>query len=76
VLGSILLAPFHGLAFVFREIAEAVDKDREAQREQIMALLRELHRSVETGAITEAEFERQEQALLDRLEGLQSNVLE
>ncbi|MHB1101898.1 MAG: gas vesicle protein GvpG [Devosia sp.] len=76
MLGSLVFAPFHGLAFIFREIAKAVDKDREAQREQVMASLRELHRGIETGSLTEAEFQRQEKTMLDRLESLQGNVIE
>ena len=74
MLGSIVFAPFHGLAFIFREIAKAVDADRDAQREQVMGSLRELHRRIETGAVTEAEFDEQEKALLDRLESLEGNV--
>ena len=76
MLGSLIFAPFHGLVFIFREIAKAVDNDRDAQREQVMASLRELHQRIEAGALTEAEFQRQETALLDRLESLQGHASE
>jgi hypothetical protein len=76
MLSSLVLAPFHGLAFIFREIARAVDEDRESQREQVMASLRELHRGLESGSLAEADFERQEKELLDRLDQLQGNVIE
>ena len=56
-----------------REIAHAVDEAREAGRKAIMADLQELHRQIERGAITEAEFDLREAALLDQLEGLSGN---
>jgi hypothetical protein len=76
MLSELVLAPFHGLSFIFREIAKAVEEDREAQREQVMASLRELHRGLESGSLAEADFQRQEKELLDRLEKLQGNAIE
>ncbi len=70
MLGSLLLSPITGLNFIFREIAKAVETAREADRQAIMAELQELHRLVERGSIAEAEFDKQEAALLDRLDDL------
>jgi hypothetical protein len=70
MLGGLLLSPIHGLAFIFREIARAADESRDAERQALMAELQELHRSIESGAITEAAFNSREAALLDRLEAL------
>ncbi len=70
MLGSLLLSPITGLTFIMREIANAVDEAREADRRAIMAELQELHRRIESGDITEADFDTQETALLDRLEAM------
>ena len=60
MLGALLLSPFSGLSFVLREIAQAVDDTRDADRRATMAALQELHRLIERGEITEAEFEERE----------------
>jgi hypothetical protein len=70
MLGSLLLSPITGLTFIMREIANAVDEAREADRRAIMAELQELHRRIENGDIAEADFDAQEAALLDRLDAL------
>jgi hypothetical protein len=73
MLGSLLLSPMTGLTFIFREIARAVDESREADRRAIMAELQELHRQIEHNAITEAEFDTREAALLDRLDAFSAD---
>ena len=70
MLGSLLLSPVTGLAFVLRKIADAVDEAREADRRAIMAELQELHRLLERGQIDDDAFDSREAALLDRLEAL------
>jgi Gas vesicle protein G len=74
MLGSLLLSPITGLTFIMREIANAVDEAREADRRAIMAELRELHRRIESGDIAEADFDTQEAALLDRLDAMSGGV--
>ena len=70
MLGALLLSPFSGLSFVLREIAQAVDDTRDADRRATMSALQELHRLIERGEITEAEFEERETVLLDRLDAM------
>jgi hypothetical protein len=70
MLGSLLLSPMSGLTFILREIAQAVDDAREADRRAIMGELQDLHRLIERGAIAEAAFGVREAVLLDRLEAL------
>jgi hypothetical protein len=74
MLGSLLLSPITGLTFIMREIANAVDEAREADRRAIMAELQELHRRIESGDIAEADFDTQEAALLDRLDAMSGGV--
>jgi hypothetical protein len=70
MIGSLLTSPMTFLTFVVREIAHAVNEEREADRRAIMTELQELHRMIEQGAIGEVEFNTRETTLLDRLEGV------
>lgn len=70
LIDDILLFPVHGLLWVFREIHNAVEADRANESETITARLSELYMMLETGQMTEAEFDAAEKALLDRLDVL------
>jgi hypothetical protein len=72
LLDDILLAPFKGLAAVCRKVRDAAQEDLEAQEKAILATLAELYHEVETGRISDDEFNTRESGLLDRLEGLQN----
>lgn len=73
---DILFYPFTGLLWVFREIQKAAEQEMINEAEAITAELGELYMLLETGKITEAEFDEREKALLDRLEQLQSQPTE
>ena len=68
---DLLLAPMHGLLWVFRKIHDAAQEEIAGEADAITAELRELHMMLETGRITEAEFDARERTLLDRLEVIQ-----
>ncbi|MGO9134315.1 MAG: gas vesicle protein GvpG [Methylovirgula sp.] len=70
IIDSLLSAPLRGLMFVLKKIDEAVSQEAEAREQAIMASLTELHRALDEGAITEAEFEKREGELLDQLDHL------
>lgn len=70
LIDDLLAAPLRGLFFVLREIAEAAREEQAAERRRAMADLAELHRRLEEGEISEANFEAAEQRLLRRLESL------
>ncbi len=72
IIDSLLAAPLRGLMFVLEKIDEAVQEEAEAEERAIMADLSALHRALDSGAVTEAEFDAREQKLLDRLDRLQS----
>lgn len=74
MLGSLLLSPLNGLTFVFGKIVEAVEEAREAERNAIMAELRDLHRRLEQGSIDEARFDERENELLTRLDRLNGKL--
>jgi hypothetical protein len=72
LIDDILLSPAKGLLWVFREIHDAAQQELAGESEAITASLSELYMRLDTGQITEAEFDAQEKVLLDRLDRLQS----
>ncbi len=71
VIDRLLLAPWRGLMWIFREIQEAAADDRKQQRARLMQSLSTLHRQLECGEIDEASFTASEQQLLAQLDTLQ-----
>ncbi|MBM4295964.1 MAG: gas vesicle protein GvpG [Deltaproteobacteria bacterium] len=69
---DLLLSPIKGIFWVFREIHDAAQQELAGESEAITAALSELYMRLETGQITEVEFDAQEKALLDRLDRLQA----
>ena len=69
---DILLFPVHGLMRVFREIGNAVEQHSADEVQAIRRELTELYMRLETGKITEAEFDSKEGELLDRLDAAES----
>ena len=74
IVDDLLMAPVKGLFWVFREIANAVDEDLAAEPAAITARLGELYMMLETGQMTEAEFDAAEATLLDRLDELREEA--
>lgn len=70
LIDDMLLAPVHGLLWIARKVNEAVLQEQEKEEEELQAQLRDLHRRLEAGQLTEAEFEAQEAVLLDRLDAI------
>jgi hypothetical protein len=71
---DVLLFPFKGLMWVFEEIYEAAEQDRREEGERITHELQELYAMLESGEIDDAEFDRREVELLDRLDRFQESV--
>ena len=70
LIDDILLAPAHGLFWIFKEIGRAVEEEQANEAEAITTKLSELYMMLETGQMTEAEFDAAEKVLLDRLDAL------
>ena len=68
---DLLLAPIHGLLWIFGKIHDAAQEVIAGEADAITEELRELYMMLETGRITEAEFDARERTLLDRLEAVQ-----
>jgi hypothetical protein len=73
---DLLLSPVKGVLWVFQEIHDAAQQELAGEREAITAALSELYLKLETGQITEAEFDAQEKVLLDRLDRRQAEARE
>ncbi len=73
---DLLLAPIHGLLWIFGKIHDAAQEEIAGEADAITEELRELYMMLETGRITEAEFDARERTLLDRLEAIQDRESE
>jgi hypothetical protein len=71
LIDDLLLSPIKGVLWVFREIHDAAQQELAGEGEAITAALSELYMKLETGQISEAEFDAQGKVLLDRLDRLQ-----
>ena len=73
IIDNLLAAPLRGLMFVLEKIDEAVAGRKSRRRSgRSWRISPALHRALDGGAITEAEFDAREQKLLDRLDRLRS----
>lgn len=73
LIDDLLLAPFTGLLWVFDKIHDAADEQLAGEATAMTEQLRQLYRLLETGQITEAEFDAEECLLLDRLETIRES---
>ncbi|AEB09622.1 gas vesicle protein GvpG [Desulfobacca acetoxidans] len=72
LLDDVVMAPFKGIFWIFKEIHDAAQQEQAGESDAITASLSELYMKLDTGQITEAEFDAQEKILLDRLDLLQA----
>ena len=70
IIDDILLSPMKGLLWIFEEIQDAAEQELHNESDAITAQLQQLYILLESGEITEAEFDRQEGELLDRLDAI------
>ncbi|MBY0577704.1 MAG: gas vesicle protein GvpG [Burkholderiales bacterium] len=68
-----LLAPFKGLLWIFREVHKIAQEEVAQEAESITHRLSELYTLLETGQITEEEFTAEETKLLDRLDEIRDD---
>ena len=68
VVDDLLMAPARGLLWIFQEIHRAAQEEQVTDAESITAELSALYMRLETGKLTEAEFDAEEKLLLERLD--------
>ena len=70
---DILFAPMSGILWIFREIHKAAMEDAVNEAESITQQLRNLYMQLETGTLSEGQFDEQEKQLVDRLDRIESD---
>lgn len=72
LLDDILLMPARGFVSLCRKLHDAAQEEFEHEAEAIRTGLSELYILLETGQLSEEEFDRREKELLDRLEQVEA----
>ena len=70
---DILLSPVKGFLFIAERVRDAAVESQEAEAGAITKELSSLYTKLESGEITEEEFDEIEERLLDRLEALRGD---
>lgn len=70
LIDDILLSPMRGIYWIFQEIYNAALEETANEADAITVELSELYMMLETGRISEQEFDIREKDLLDRLEAI------
>ena len=73
---DLLLAPFRGIKFVAESVHDAAQEHIENERQALRDEINDLYMQLEIGEITEEEFERREEQILDRLDELEETETE
>lgn len=71
LIDDVLMSPISGLLFVFKELAKTARQEL-LNDEGVRQELRETYMRLETGRISQEEFERRERLLVRRLEAIES----
>jgi gas vesicle protein GvpG len=75
IIDKLLLSPVLATVWAARQIQKAIEQEQVMEPELITAQLSELYMMLETGGITEQEFEKREKELLDRLDEIEEREL-
>jgi hypothetical protein len=76
LIDDLFLAPFRGIKFVAEAVHDAAQDHIENERQTLRDELNDLYMQLDIGEITEEEFERREEEILDRLEALEETESE
>lgn len=76
LIDDLLLSPFKGFLWIFKEIHEAAKQEVANEGEDVRIALTELYLRLDTGQISEEEFTAEEAILLDRLEAIEEETEE
>jgi hypothetical protein len=66
--------PFSGILWIFREINKIAHEEQDNEGQMVNEQLRLLYMQLETGRITEQQFDAEEKILLDRLDAIDSRL--
>jgi hypothetical protein len=71
---DILFFPVTSIFWIFREIGKVAEEEVAGEAQSITEQLRLLYMQLETGGITEQQFDAEEKLLLDRLDAIESRL--
>jgi|SRR5271157_4007288 len=71
---DILFFPVTSIFWMFREIGKIAQEELAGEAQSITEQLRLLYMQLETGGITETQFDAEEKLLLDRLDAIDSRL--
>ncbi len=71
---DILFSPVSSILWIFREITKIAHEELAGEGQSITEQLRLLYMQLETGRITEQQFDAEEKLLLDRLDAIESRL--
>lgn len=71
---DILFFPVSSILWIFREISKVAHEELAGEGQSITEQLRLLYMQLETGRISEQEFDAEEKLLLDRLDAIESRL--
>jgi hypothetical protein len=71
---DIALAPAKFVLWIVRQVHEAAKEELNGERQRLTAQLGQLHGLLESGRVSEEEFDRRERVLLDRLDALEEQL--
>ncbi len=71
---DILFSPVSSILWIFREISKIAHEELAGEGQSITEQLRLLYMQLETGRITEQQFDAEEMLLLDRLDAIESRL--
>ncbi|HUT04014.1 MAG TPA: gas vesicle protein GvpG [bacterium] len=72
IIDDVLLFPVYGTLWINNMLCNAAQEEIANEAESLTMQLSELYMALETGRITEAEFDEREKELLDRLDGIET----
>jgi len=70
---DVLLFPVRSILWIFREIHHAAQEEIACEADGITARLSEMYMMLETGQMSEADFDAEEKKLLDRLDVIETH---
>ena len=74
LIDDILFFPVTSILWIFREIDKIAHEELDGEGQAINEQLRLLYMQLETGRITEQQFDAEEKILLDRLDAIDSRL--
>jgi hypothetical protein len=74
LIDDLITSPGKFVLWIFRQVHGAAKEDMANEKQRITAELSRLHGLLETGRLSEEEFDQREQALLDRLDAVEEQI--